>query len=280
MPETPASRWLPSAEVRRWWDARQASLEQACRHAELSVIPQLTLQTGGGRGNTTLYRLDFLPLPAIDDTSDDRLYPESRTATSGLVEYQVEPAKAAWWLRPILGKQPFRMRSWRGYLLVGATILEALALLLLWFVAFVTMRGSRPLSAGDLSYLLTAAALSYLWVQAMRPLIRLPADRVTIANDILLAYDQFHGQFKLVRDAKSKLAGGWFQLVRHHASCSICSGDVEIADGGEAFPGRLIGRCSDSPLEHAFSFDPVTLRGRSLYPDFSPDPHGQVPLVP
>ena len=98
----------------------------------------------------------------------------------------------------------------------------------------------------------------------MKPLIRLPSERVTIANDLLLAYFQFNGQFKLKRDGKSKVAGGWFQLVRHHATCPICSGEVDVPDGGRSFPGRLVGRCSESPLEHVFSFVPVVLQGQWL----------------
>ena len=159
------------------------------------------------------------------------------------------------------------MRGWRGYLLIGIIVSEALCLLLLWLLALLSMRGLRPVSAGDLAYLLAVGTFSYLWFQMMKPLIRLPTERVTSANDALLAYSQFHAQFKLVRDAKSKVAGGWFRLVRHHGTCHVCSGEVEVVGGGIAFPGRLVGRCGDSPLEHVFSFDPVLLQGHLLYPD-------------
>lgn len=265
IPNTPASRWLPSTEVRRWWDMRQAQLEQACRQAEFAFTPVLTLQSGGGRGNTTLYRLDFQPLQAADGIPEDAHLAETGAALTKLIRYQVEPAKAAWWLRPIIGNTPFRMRSWRGYLLIGMTIAEALAILALWGFLLLVFRGARPIQVSDLGLLLTLLAATWTWWHFTQPLIRLPIDRVTIASDLFLAWSQLNGQFRMTRDAKSKVAGGWFQFVRHWGTCPLCAGEVEIAAGGQALPRRLVGRCHDSPLEHVFSFDPVSLTGSSLH---------------
>lgn len=269
IPETPASRWLLSTEVRRWWDTRQAQLEQAFRQADFEFIPVLTLLSGGGRGNTTLYRLDVQPLPAADETPEDARSVEAGAAQGELIRYQVEPAKAAWWLRPIIGKAPFRMRSWRGYLLMGMMVAEALAILTLWGFLLLIFRGARPIQASDLGLFLTLLAMTWTWWHFTQPLVRLPIERVTIASDLFLAWSQLNGQFRMTRDAKSKVAGGWFQFVRHWGTCPICAGEVEIAAGGQAFPGRLVGRCSDSPLEHVFSFDPVSLTGAALHTDSS-----------
>ena len=266
--EMAASRWLLSSEVRKWWDAREDSRAQAFCAAQVGAAACLTIIPGGGRNNPTLYRLDFQREPEIDEVLDDsQISPQPAGEVSKVIHYQVEPAKAAWWLQAIIGKMPFRMRSWRGFLLIGITASEALALLILWLIALLSMRGSRPVSAGDVASVLLTATLSYLWYQVMKPVIRLPAERVTIANDLLLANSQFNGQLKLMRDGKSKVAGGWCQLIRHFGTCAICSGEVEVVDGAKAFPGRLVGRCSDSPLEHVFSFDPVLLRGKWLYPN-------------
>lgn len=266
IPETPASRWLPSAQVLKWWDARRSPLEQACRQAELTVLPVLTLQTGGGRGNTTVYRLDFEPLPVGDEASEPPSSVGAGAGDSGGIRYQVEPVKAAWWLRPIIGEKAFRMRSWRGYLLVGVVACEAFVLLAAWGFLFLAFRGTRPVQVSDIGLLLSLLALTWTWWHVMQPIIRLPIDRVTVANDLLLAWSQLNGQLRLTRDAQSKRLGGWFQLVRHRGTCPLCAGEVEIESGGRAFPGRLVGRCSDSPLEHVFSFDPVSLGGRAQYP--------------
>lgn len=157
------------------------------------------------------------------------------------------------------------MRSWRGYLLIGMTVAEALAILALWALLLLVFRGARPVQASDLGLFLTLLAMTWTWWHFTQPLIRLPIDRVTIAGDLFLAWSQLNGQFRMTRDAKSKVAGGWFQLARHWGICPLCSGEVEIAEGGQAFPGRLVGRCGDSPREHVFSFDPVSLSGHTLH---------------
>jgi hypothetical protein len=262
--ENPASRWLSSTSVQRWWEQRQSPLEQACREAGLGLMPVLSLQAGGGRGNTTQYRLEFRALTSTEEVAEEREDLPDSVPIAGLVRYQTEPVKPAWWLKPIIGDKPFRMRSWRGYLLIGVVLGEALIVLLLWAAVLLTLRGPRPIGAGDLGAVLTTTLMTVVWLHWMKPLIRLPIDRVTIANDLLLAWSQLNGQLRMVRDAKSKAAGGWFQFVRHYGTCPICAGEVEIADGGKAFPGRLVGRCSDSPMEHVFSFDPTSMAGRQL----------------
>ena len=265
VPDSPASKWLSSGEVRRWWEQRQGAFEQACWAAGVTLMPALALQSGGGRSNPTQYRFDFNPLPT---TSEEALEVLSSAAPHQInveeIRYQSEPANAAWWLMPIVGVAPFRMRSWRGYALAGLVMTEALVLFAVWVLIALMLQGSRPITASDVGLPLVATALSFTWWRLMRPIIRLPTDRVTVANDLFLAWSQLNGQLKLTRDARSKVAGGWFQLVRHYGTCPICSADVEITEGGRAFPGRIVGRCADSPLEHVFSFDPVSLSGSSL----------------
>lgn len=262
--DSPASRWLSSSAVYQWWEQRRRSLEQACREANTDLIPLLTRQPGGGRGNTTHYRLDFQPLSVMDDVPEE-IESGAEPTQFAVICYQSEPAKSAWWLRPIIGTMAFRMRSWRGYLLIGIVFMETLAILALWLLVILILRGQRPVDASDLGLLLVVSAATWTWWHLMQPIIRLPTDRVTIANELFLAWSQMHGQLRLTRDAKSKVAGGWFQFVRHWGNCPICSGEVEIADGGKAFPGRLVGRCGDSPLEHVYSFDPVSLTGMHLH---------------
>lgn len=261
--DVPASRWLKRRDVERWWEIRRASLEQAFQSRGIDAIPTLAVLSGGGRGNPTQYRLDLAPIPVPNGASDES---PNDLAEERIVRYQSEPAIPVWWLRPILGRAPFRMRSFRGYLLMGLVMAEALTLLLLWALAFVSLSHARPVSTTDLAMLLVLVIGSWTWWHFMQPIIRLPTERITVVNDFLLGWSQLHGQFRLVRDAHSKRLGGWFQLERHHGICPICSGELDVQDGGRAFPGRLVGRCSDSPIEHVFSFDPVSLAGCHLLP--------------
>jgi hypothetical protein len=156
------------------------------------------------------------------------------------------------------------MRSWRGFTFIGLVIGEALLLGCFWFLILLTLRKPHPIVSTDVLLVLLTATITFVWWRLIRPILRLPNDRVTLASDFYLGWNQYDGQFRLTRDATSKVAGGWFRLVRHWGYCPICSGEVEIKSGGDAFPGRLVGRCSDSPLEHVFSFDPQSLCGSAL----------------
>lgn len=53
------------------------------------------------------------------------------------------------------------------------------------------------------------------------------------------------------------------QLVRWRADCAICGAPVELKSDSPVMPG-LVGCCVESPDEHSFSFDRVTLEGRPL----------------
>lgn len=262
--DTAAARWLPSANVRRWWDQRRGRIEQACRDAEIDVAPELFIQAGGGRSNATLYRFDFQPCPALDEDPSESVPGTESQDPPGVIRYVMEPAQAVWWLTLIIGTEPFRMRSWRGLTFIGLVIAEALILGCLWLLIFLVLRRPHPVVSTDLLLLSVTTAFTFIWWRSVRPIFRLPIDRVTLASDFYLAWSQYDGQFRLTRDATSKVAGGWFRLVRHWGYCPICSGEVEIKSGGDAFPGRLVGRCNDSPLEHVFSFDPVSLAGTAL----------------
>ncbi|MEO7105676.1 MAG: hypothetical protein ABIZ09_04820, partial [Rhodoferax sp.] len=261
-----AGRWLRRSEVEKWWNARRPAIEQACRRAGVDWLPLLAIKAGGGRSNSTEYRLEFAPLEDApeSDTTEPRLVRAGTGEHQGTIQYQVDPARTSLWVRWLSTTPQFHISSWRGRLLV-AMILCALGWVLVnWFVACLSLWPNHPFSSRDLLSIVLAAVQTWLMWHIFGPLSRLPWHRVTLAPDLMLSSDQMHGQFRLIRDTKKKTPGGWFSVVRHWGTCPICSADVDIRSGSPTFPGRLVGRCSDSPLEHVFSFDPVTLIGVSL----------------
>lgn len=54
------------------------------------------------------------------------------------------------------------------------------------------------------------------------------------------------------------------KLVHYTAECPVCKGTISIEKGGLRFPGRLVGKCNNSPREHCFSFDHITRKGNRL----------------
>jgi hypothetical protein len=269
-PDAIAGRWLARREVTNWWNERQRQIEEACRDTGCEWMPTLMIKEGGGRGNPTAYWLDFAPIPAMDDHGSVDIPSNDVSADArSTIRYILEPAVAAWWVRGLLGKERFRMRSARGIVLVCLVATPFLMLALFWLAVFLTLRLPRPITTADITLLLVATLSTSMYWKGLKPLVRLAHDRVTIASDIFLSMNQMHGQFRMSRDAGNKLAGGWFSVVRHWAYCPVCSGEVEVRPGGESFPGRLVGRCSDSPLEHVYSFDPVSFTGNALVQSFN-----------
>ena len=264
-----AGRWLRRSEVEKWWDARRSAIKQACYRAELKWLPVLAIKSGGGRSNSTEYRFEFIPLEKAPEPDANEGNADSvvKTTHDGSIHYQVEPARTSLWVRWLTTVPQFHISSWRGRLLIGLMLLVLTWVLVSWLSAFLSLWPDRPLSSRNLLTLMIAAAQTWLVWVIFSPLGSLPWRRVTLAPDLMLSSNQMFGQFRLIRNSQKKTPGGWFSVVRHWSSCPICSADVDLRSGAPAFPGRLVGRCSDSPQEHVFSFDPVTLSGGSLIND-------------
>jgi hypothetical protein len=259
--QTATGRWLPSQTVRTWWDTRENSRRQFLASAGVAVDIQLDIDKGGGRSNATTYRYRFEPLTdsprmSAEDSVDDGLGTDAR------IRYKREPARAGLAVRPTLGR-PFAVRSVRGFFFVLTVAFPfAISVICAAGIAWLALTRSPALKI-LFSPLLTVGFLAGLTTLVLRPLWSLPLLRITVAPDWMLAMSQMYGQFRLTHDDEKK-TGGHFSLVRHWSRCSICSGTVEIRDGGAAFPGRLVGCCSDNPREHVYSFDAVTLTGALL----------------
>jgi hypothetical protein len=263
-----AGRWLRRIEVEQWWLSRKSSIEQWFRAAGSPWMPAITVANGGGRGNSTQYSFRFDEMLALsDELVDPSSWPSSEAGLgdSEVVAYIREPAEPVFWLRWLL-KHPFPTRSWRGIVLIACLGVVMVTTLLLWYtLAFILIaQRSMPLQLVT-SIVFLAGIASIAW-WSVRSLWELPFERITIAPDLILSLKQTYAQLRLTRDKDGKTSRGWLSLVRHSSTCPVCSGTIEIRAGKTAYPGRLVGRCSDNPREHVYSFDAVTLTGRLLVP--------------
>ena len=254
---------LRGAEVDRWWHARAEHIHQACVDRRCQWEPRLIVRTGGGRHLPTMYAFELI---AIEDRDLD-IGPAggpSAVVPPGGLQYRIDPAKPAWWLRVLVGSKPFAVNSWRGYILLGSTALNLILIGLIWLGIYIDWSTGRPLTSADLAMCAIALVVSAVLWTTTRPVRLLPTHRVTIANVAFISFDTVHGQLRTMREGDSKLASRVFSLVRHWGVCPVCAAEVDLAAGRAAFPDRLVGRCNDAPLEHVFSFDPVRLVGAPL----------------
>ena len=252
------------SEFTRWWTARADHLRQTCLDAGCRWMPRLEVLPGGGRGNPTLYRFELDPIaPGNPDALDSSALPEN--LPEGSLRYRVDPLRPPVWNRMLIGSKPFPIRSWRGYALLASAALNFLLIgVILWSLAASWYLSPRPVTTAEVAQAMIAVAVSMLLWRATRPVRQLPSQRVTLANASFLRSDEFHGQLRAMHEGGSRRAGRTFSLVRHWGHCPICAAEVDLADGGRSFPGRIVGRCGDAPLEHVYSFDPVRLTGSPL----------------
>ena len=248
------------SELRNWWSARAEQLRQACIAEGAEWLPRLVVKTGGGRGLPTLFQLALEPLsPDAESGAEEAAEPDPGTLT-----YKISPAKPALWIRLLMGSRPFAMLSWRGYLLVGLALVDVLLIGSIWLGIYLLWAEPRPVSTADLALVGLAALMSYFLWRGIRPVWQLPYQRITLAGASFLALSELHGQLRTMHRTGRREGGRVFAVVRHWGICPVCSAEVDIQDGGREFPGRLVGRCADAPLEHVYSFDPVLLTGRPL----------------
>lgn len=258
-PATPMKSFR-AAELETWWTARTEQLRQECIREGCPWLPRLVVKTGGGRHLPSRLSFEFQPIeePEVDQE-------EATPGGKGhVVHYRIDPAKPALWLRLLVGSGPFPIQSWRGYLLLALAGLTMLFIGLIWLSYYALWALGQPITTAILAKagLATFVSVSLWWIT--KPIRDLPTHRVTLAGPIYLAISELYGQLRTMRTSSELRKSREFSVVRHWGICPICSAEVDLEDGGKAFPDRLVGRCHDAPLEHVFSFDPVQLVGAPL----------------
>lgn len=249
-------------DLERWWAARRTRIEAKCREEGCEWVPDLVAEQGGGRGNPTRLRLHFHPVDPNDEVAPTLGHVPHQ---SGEIAYRIDPATPALWLRVIIGNKPFAIRSLRGYMLLLTIAMDWLLIGAMWYFIWKDWLTPRPLLASDLAISMLAGLVTWGLLAISKPLRQLVRQRIAVANDGMLGFNTYHAQLRMQHEEPGRLGSRTFSFVRHWATCPICAAEVDLADGGRAFPDRIVGRCHDAPLEHVFSFDPVTLQGHDFH---------------
>nr|WP_305909434.1 hypothetical protein [Methylomarinum sp. Ch1-1]MDP4522343.1 hypothetical protein [Methylomarinum sp. Ch1-1] len=140
------------------------------------------------------------------------------------------------------------------------SILGAGAVALSYF-GWLGLMAPRPITTRELTAFISIFAFPYIvWIIFIKPWVRLFDDRIVVAPDLLVALEEKSAQLELFRDGDLRM----IRLVSYTAPCPICGATVHLDKGEPDYSRRLVGRCSDSPREHIFSFDPVTQKGSVL----------------
>ena len=225
--------------------------------------PELVRVLGGGRANPSLYRLVLRPMEPESLTIANDCPPANGEE---LLVYESKPARVSWLFRILFPPQGFEVsfRSARALAYLGLIILLGAFLALLGLLTVLLIGKAHPLGAGD--YLrLAMFSLAAFWTWGfLRALTQVVTKRLVECPTLLLANDEFYGQIRSIRRTDAKVPTGWIAIVRISSQCPLCGGAVELANGKPEFSGRMIGRCTDAPSEHVYSFDPTSHLGLSL----------------
>lgn len=192
-----------------------------------------------------------------DDTEDDE--------DLSIVTYERKSAseiKPSLFTRLFFKKGELKILSFRGVLLM---ILLMLSFLLDIFIAIFSLLVILLLS--DLpNFKLWQAIIfvafipvAYLnWRYFFVPLYRLPYYRVIKAPMFFANINVVNADIEMYWD-KDKLNVA--RVTEFTATCPICSGSIELANGKPDQKQPLVGRCREAPHAHVYSFDRMSMKG-------------------
>lgn len=237
-------------------------LSQVALDMESEWIPILTRQhQGSGAGNRNLYRLGF------EVAQTNELIDKSEVP-AGFIRYTLESvAKPSWLGRRVHGLVN-RGMVWAG--IAGAVIVVmtaawiAFSLGLLMLLYQTSVHGMLQVILSMLIWVAVAYVL-------IGPLYGCVTRRIIMAPILLAPFGFQNKQLEYMKTGESRADGRpyrQFRLVSYMATCPFCNGRVEVDHGSWGVGRRLVGRCSESPREHVYSFDHVTRLGQPIYSEY------------
>lgn len=280
-----ARKWLKQAQfpsVLATWHSRQANWLTLRGRDASHVLTIMAQESRGGRGNQKTFEIVRVPLSelaekeAADRTtleSEETVFPTDSSSVAASeftdkgrsdgarIHYDMAfcgPSELSLLGRLAFGQGHFRRGSWRWRIHAANFVANALFALLLFIGCVVLPLSGVIQFSWSMSLGGGLAILSIYW-QGLRPWLRTVDDRIRMADESMLkGVDP--AQLEIWR---SEGQSEW-RLVRYTANCPVCASLVTVQPGEPDFPRRLVGRCSESPREHVFSFDRITRLGRAL----------------
>lgn len=257
-----ATAWLSKVwkSLEQLLEERRTGIQDVARQAGANIYAWPTKTRGaGGAGNNSEYGIEFLSLPQSDNPVV--------TPLPGEVTYVQElTLRPAFWARPLF-KKGFPLKGWRrtSFIAFGVVVLLAVgaALLLTW----LTLNNPRVSSSAKdvVVWVVFALMVSWFGYSILKPFSDLADLRLIMAPDVMVGFTELNVQLELARERPAdEEPYRVLRLVRYSAKCAVCGETVHLADGKREFPGRLVGRCSEQPREHVYSFDRHTRIGKPL----------------
>ena len=267
------TKWMDfDGTVAKFWAQRARGIALAAQESGLEAVAKPVYVAGGGAKNPSVLSFELVAVGELlgEDNAGPAsvggtaVPPEPEKSTPTVVYYDVTPPekmKLGWRARCLFRHGVLTRGSLAWYVLVLLVAGPILLGTVYWLLLSLTAaHDARAVAVKDLWTLVTLSTGGLmLWYFAYRPWSQLFNDRIIPAEE-WLAMDEPSGQLEVHKVGK----GRELRFVRYTTTCPVCAATVHLERGGADFPGRLVGRCADSPREHVFSFDRVTLMGEVL----------------
>lgn len=215
--------------------------------------------------------LDIAAPPVVEVTEMISKGHNAQTSNDAIPALEYRPdlkLQLSWFGAAVFGKDGLLLSRWNRSA-VAAVIFAPIvfAYLVLWQAGEYMLSTTRAVSPADLAVLALVCSLVYGALGYFRKWIRLGDDRIILSPGWALKAEESGATIEIVGNR----ANGdipVIKVLRYTATCPICGGMLKIASGEPDFSYRLVGRCSNSPREHVYSFDRTTKRGKPLITPF------------
>jgi len=234
-------------------EKKRAGIIQHMETKGFDTFPHIDMvNKGGGSGHETRYSIVWRRFDEEPDIDEVLSRSSIRTGVlpEGWIQYVCEDVE---------GISKYLAKGWRIQLIIVMALLAII--FVLYYGGFaLTLIFDRENTSQIFQLLSSGIILAALIWAFFGHLLTLQSKRIVPLPSIFQSLDNNH----LIELKASKDKAKQPKLVRYSGECPICKGRVIAKSGGLAFFGRIVGKCENAPVEHIFSFDHVTRRGKPL----------------
>ncbi len=173
--------------------------------------------------------------------------------------------KSSLFTRLFFKKGELKMMSFKGILLMLVLLLSFfLDILIAIYAVFVVMLMNEipNLKLWQAFLFAILIPVAYLnWRYFFMPLYALPFQRVVKAPMFFANINVVNADIEMYRN-NDKLNVA--RITEFTATCPVCSGVIDLANGKPDQKQPLVGRCREAPHAHVYSFDRMTMKGYFL----------------
>lgn len=244
------------------WSTHYDALNQIAADEELNYYPLIELtETGGGSGNLTKYKIKLVPVSEASAVDKGILQ-------KGYIAYTAEVIDSS--NRLIKFVDGLTAKGINFFILVGtmAIVLTA-GVFALW--AGLYLLHQQTTTFGLLKTVLNTSLFIGALYLFFSPLYFCLTRRIIIAPFLLSCDEHYSTQIEYIPTGELDKKGKkirQFRVVSYVSECPVCGGRVDVEKGRGTMSGRLVGRCSESPTEHVYTFDPQTKVGKLIHLEY------------